>query len=944
MSETKDRSPLSTYRAKRSGDRTGEPLGQAVPAPVARPDDAARLYVVQMHAARRLHWDLRLEIDGVLRSWAVPRGPSFDPAVKRLAVLTEDHPLEYVDFEGIIPEGNYGAGAMLVWDRGVWVALEPIAEGFAKGKLLFELRGHKLRGVWTLVRTKGAAGHGGHGMHGSHGRHGGDEGGDGKEWLLIKKPDAAAQAGHATGSDDRSILSGLTIEELRRGSDRGAELRARLVELGAPRRPLDPLKLELMLTETVEEPFSRKGWVFELKYDGYRMIAARIGPSVPLAEPTPSTRGAVLRYRSGLVATHAFPEIARAVAALPFEGVVLDGEVVVLDDDAKPNFQRLQRRGMLLRQHDVVQAMREHPVCYYAFDLLALEGFDLRPLPLLERKALLRRVLPPAGALRYADHVPERGEALFEQVRRVGLEGMVGKRADSPYEGRRSSAWARVRVEKTDDFVIIGLTEPEGTRAALGSLHLAAYRGGALVYSGRVGTGLTDAELVELRKRLDPLVVPRPACKITVPSGRRDVWVEPRLCCEVRFRHRTEDDLLRLPVFMRMRDDKRPEECRIPDGPGPARAREGDGDVGEPPPADAAAMEAAAAAEEGAVDTRAVEDELAAYADEIDEYAADAPGEPGAAREPLDEPPGAFEVPPPSPRVVISNPDKPFWPESGYTKQDLVDYYREISPWLLPYLRDRPLVLTRYPDGIDGKWFFQKNAPPFVPEWIKTQVMWSEHEGREVEYFVCNDLDSLTYVANLATIPLHVWGSRLADLPHPDWCILDLDPKGAPWEHVVRIALEIHALCEAVGLPNYCKTSGSTGLHVLMPLGGQCTFEQCRTLAQILGRLVATKLRDIATAERSKRAREGKVYIDYVQNGHGRLLVSAFSVRPKPGAPVSTPLLWDEVVPELDHQAFTIKNVPARMRALGRDPLLPVMSQRPDLRTVLGKLAARLGS
>jgi bifunctional non-homologous end joining protein LigD len=400
-----------------------------------------------------------------------------------------------------------------------------------------------------------------------------------------------------------------------------------------------------------------------------------------------------------------------------------------------------------------------------------------------------------------------------------------------------------------------------------------------------------------------------------VPSGRRDEWVEPRLCCEVRFRNRTEDDLLRLPVFVRMRDDKRPHECVLPGEPTPV---DDDAVVGDEPPL----------AEVLSGETSAV-----SAASTILPADAAAAGPTAASHAP----------PPPSTRVVISNPDKVFWAESGYTKQDLVDFYREISPWLLPYLRDRPLVLTRYPDGIDGKWFFQKNAPPFVPEWIKTQLMWSEHESREVEYFVCNDLDSLTYVANLATIPLHVWGSRLADLPHPDWCILDLDPKGAPFEHVVRIALRIHALCDEVGLPNYCKTSGSTGLHVLVPLGGQCTFEQCRTLAQILGRLVATELRDIATAERSKRAREGKVYIDYVQNGHGRLLVSAFSVRPKPGAPVSTPLHWDEVVPTLDHQALTIKNVPARMRALGRDPLRPVLTGRPDLHAVLAQLASRLG-
>ncbi|MCA9649876.1 MAG: DNA ligase D [Myxococcales bacterium] len=881
-----DRSPLDAYRAKRSGDRTAEPLGAAVDA-IEGTEDQARLFVVQMHAARRLHWDLRLEIDGVLRSWAVPRGPSFDPSVKRLAVETEDHPIEYVDFEGIIPEGNYGAGAMLVWDRGTWVPREPIAEGYAKGKLLFELRGHKLRGVWTLVRTKGTAA----------ARAGGK--GDGKEWLLIKKPDEAA---HASAPDDRSILSGLSIEELRSGSDRAASLRARLQELGAPRRPVDPRTLSPMLAETVPEPFSRPGWLFELKYDGYRLLAARPQGQV------------LLRYRSGRVATDVFPEVARAIAALPFEGLVIDGEVVVLDEDARPSFQRMQRRGQLTARHDVARAMREHPVCYYVFDLLAFEDFDLRPLPLHERKALLHQLLPPAGALRYADHVPDQGEALFEQVRRIGLEGIVAKRADSTYVAGRSSAWSRIRVESSEDFVIVGFTEPEGSRAGLGALHLGGYDRDVLVYTGRVGTGLADALLVELRRRLDGLVVGAPPCPIGSPSGRVDVWVRPELCCEVRYRQRTEDGLLRLPVFVRMREDKAPRECALPaiwglrdDGPADDETGRDEGPSSAPPPADDEREPVAPATSEGSDAT-------------------------------VDSSPAVVSTP----RVVVSNPDKIFWPDTGYTKLDLIDYYRAISPWLLPYLRDRPLVLTRYPDGIEGKHFFQKNAPPFVPDWIKTQIMWSEHEQREVEYFVCNDVDSLAYVANLATIPLHVWGSRLSDLAHPDWCILDLDPKEAPFEHVVRIARRLHELCDEAGLPNFCKTSGSTGLHVLVPLGGSCTFEQCRMLAQILGKLVEAEMPDIATAERSKKARQGRVYIDYVQNGHGRLLVSPFSVRPRPGAPVSTPLRWDEVVPALDHQALTIANVPQRMRGLPRDPLIDVLRLRPDLPGVLARLAAKL--
>ncbi|MBL4689228.1 MAG: non-homologous end-joining DNA ligase, partial [Nannocystaceae bacterium] len=328
-----------------------------------------------------------------------------------------------------------------------------------------------------------------------------------------------------------------------------------------------------------------------------------------------------------------------------------------------------------------------------------------------------------------------------------------------------------------------------------------------------------------------------------------------------------------------------------------------------------------------------------------DESASAAAKTPSEAPQP--DPPPSSEGQPPLPaltrKVVISNPNKPFWPDDGYNKIHLIEFYQRISPWLLPYLRDRPLVMTRYPDGINGKNFFQKNAPPFIPEWLRTSTMWSEHAGREIESFVCNDVESLVYLANLATIPLHVWGSRITSLQKPDWCILDLDPKTAPFAHVVEIALHIRALTQEIGIDAFIKTSGSTGLHVVMPLAGQCTFEQCRMFAEILARVVSNELPHIATVQRVMKARRGRVYIDFGQNGHGRLLVSPFSVRPRPGAPVSTPLSWDEIVPDLDHQAFTIANVPRLMAARGEDPFAPVLGPAPDLQAVLAKLLPRLG-
>lgn len=871
--------PLSEYRAKRSGDRTNEPFGARVPAlddvdGVGQP----RLFVVQKHAARRLHWDVRLEIGGVLRSWAVPRGPSFDPAVKRLAVETEDHPIEYVDFEGIIPEGNYGAGAMIVWDRGVWVPLEPVAAGYDKGKLLFELRGHKLAGVWTLVRTKGT---------------GGSKAATGKEWLLIKKPDHAA---HRNAPDEASVLSGLTIEQLREGSTLAAELRQRAESFGAIEGVVDARTVKLMHAETMPEAFDREGWLFELKYDGYRLVAARLDDS------------ARLRYRSTADATAAFPEIARAIKALPFPGVILDGEVCVLDADARPNFQRLQKRAQLLRERDIERAMREHPVTYYAFDLLALDGLDLRKLPLHQRKALLKEMIPPSGAVRWADHIPDRGAALFAEVERLGVEGIVGKKADSTYHGRRSTEWIRVRTEHTDDLVVVGFTRPEGSRVGLGALHVAAFIDGTLTSLGRVGTGFSHDDLQTLRTTLDAMAIDSPACPLAMPS-RHDVVVAPTMVVEVRYKHRTDEGFLRHPVFLRVRHDKPAHECVL----------DSDGDLGAP----------------------AAEPEAAPVEPESPAAAAPSVAAPAQPPQTID---GMPPLPPLRRKIVISNPDKPFWPADGYNKIDLIEFYQRISPWLLPYLVDRPLVMTRYPDGIDGKNFFQKNAPPFIPEWLRTQTMWSEHAQREIEYFVCNEVDSLVYLANLATIPLHVWGSRIGDLQHPDWCILDLDPKTAPFAHVVQIALHIRELTEAIGIPAFIKTSGSTGLHVVMPLDRQCTFEQCRMFAEILARVVADDLPKIATVERSMKARRGRVYLDFGQNGHGRLLVSPFSVRPRPGAPVSTPLTWDEVTPDLDHQGLTIATVPRRLAAATSDPFAGVMGKAPDLQAVLAKLLPRLSS
>jgi len=843
--------PLDTYRAKRSADRTPEPSGTL--APPSSGAGPGGLFVVHKHAATRLHYDLRLEMGGVLRSWAVPKGPSKNPADKRLAVNVEDHPLEYGDFEGTIPEGNYGAGAVIVWDKGAWVPIEDPVAGLAKGKLLFDLKGYKLKGRWTLVKIKKGV----------------------KDWLLIKERDRFVEQ---AGDDfpQGSVLSGLTVEELKSGRSPALALRADLAKLGVKELTGRTSAITPMLAETREKPFTKDGWLFELKLDGYRIIA----------ETEPGR--AQLRSRNGNDLTATFPEVARALEALPYSHLVLDGEVVVHDAQGLPSFQRLQQRGRLTRELEVRRAAVELPATLYLFDCIAAEGFDLRELPLVARKEVLRRIIPAAGALKYLDHVETEGEALYHHVERMGLEGVVAKRADSPYRSRRSADWVKVRAERVDDFAVVGFSRPRGSRSGFGALHLATHVNGKLTYAGRAGSGFTDEQLSEVASMLESHRRADPPCEGPVPKGKDESWVDPHVVAEVRYKEWTDEGLLRQPAFLRFRDDKTVEECE--------KRVSGAGDQvsGEP------AGEGAASPRAPAPDTRH-----------------------------------------PTPSFALSNLDKVFWPEQGYTKRDLVEYYRAIAPFMLPYLAERPLVLTRYPDGITGKSFFQKDAPGYARDFVRTVTIWSEESQRELGYFVVGAVDELVYIANMAAIPLHIWGSRVGSLETPDWCILDLDPKGAPFVHVVEVARAIKALCDDIELPCFVKTSGSSGLHVLLPMGRQVTFEQCRTLGGLLAKVVARDLPEIATIVRQVTKRDGRVYLDYVQNGHGRLLAAPFTARPVPGALVSTPLEWSEVTAKLDIAAFTIRTVPDRF-GKRKDPLLPVLDLAPDLHGALERLQAKL--
>lgn len=842
---------LRKYREKRSADRTPEPFGQGEGAP--------GLFVFHQHAASHLHFDLRLELDGTLMSWAVPKGPSLDPKEKRFAVRVEDHPVEYGAFEGLIPKGNYGAGAVILWDRGQWIPKGDPHVGLEKGDLKFELRGYKLKGEWVLVRTQRNP----------------------KEWLLIKHRDEWADPDGKKPPPQQSVLSGLTVEQLRDHVDRADEVRKRLESLGAPKKKVTDAKP--MLCQPIEEPFSDPGWVYELKYDGYRLFASR------------DSKGVHLKFRRGDDATGVFPDVAAGLEKLPFNDALIDGEVVVLDGEGRPDFGLLQQRAQLRKASEVRHTMVRLPATLMAFDLLGLEGYDLRSLQLIERKKLLREILPPAGPVAYSDHIERHGDALFQEVSKRGLEGLVAKKADSVYRAGRSANWKKLALGRRAELAVVGWTVPEGARSGFGALHLATHVDGTLTYAGKVGTGFSESDITKILEVLKPLERDTPAFEGT-PIGRDSHFVEPKMVVEVRYKEWTADGSLRHPVFLRVRVDKTPADCEreelVRDDALPAPV-----EAPEPPPKPAAVV-------------------------------APTPPPPPTAPEPRD--------------FTLSNLDKVFWPDEGYTKGDLIEYYETIAPWILPYLRDRPLMLTRYPDGIGGKSFFQKDAPSFVPKWLRRVHMWSEDRQAEVEQFVCDDVDSLVYLANLGTIPLHIWSSRVSALQHPDWCVIDLDPKGAPFAHVVRVAKTVQGLCDDIGLPSFPKTTGSSGLHVFIPLGMQLTHAQSKSLAELLARVVVQRVPDIATIARPIADRGGRVYVDFGQNGQGKLIAGPFCVRPVPGAQVSMPLHWGEVNLHLHPSQFTMKNAAARMQVLGEDPLRAVLSVRPDIGAALGRLASKV--
>jgi bifunctional non-homologous end joining protein LigD len=675
------------------------------------------------------------------------------------------------------------------------------------------------------------------------------------------------------------------------------------VASGAREASLDARELSPMLAEAAEGPFAGADWIFELKIDGYRALLQKDGDQARIV------------YRRGREMSAVYPDLVEQLKTLPVENAILDGEIAVLAPRGRPSFSLLQQRSGLTNPRDIAASLQQLPCLYFAFDLLALEGHDLRGLPLLERKRLLRQLLSeprpePSRAigkskLLYIEHVAgSEGERLFSRTRALGLEGVVGKKASSTYRAGRSRDWRKLRVERTADLAIVGFLTGAGSRETLGSLHLAAWDESRkqFVYAGAAGSGLKTSEIDALAKDLLAHAVTEPPC-IGAKLSRRDRWSAPRRVCEVRYFEVTPDGLLRQPVFLRMRDDKTPQEC--------------------PPLSSARAP----------VDSRGIEPdtEQLSAPDEAELSPLESPEERRALiklpERALRETPG---------RAKVTNPHKLLWPEDNISKSDLVDYYRTIAPYILPWVRDRPATLTRYPDGIAGKSFFQKHAPSHTPDWVRVaQAPGSD----EIQAIVCDDVDTLVYVANLANIPLHIPHARLTAPDRPDTVTIDLDPKSAPFGDVIRIALALREACEQLGVPCFIKTSGQSGLHVILPLGGLCSHDEAKIFAELLARLVEARHPKLCTLQRMIEKRQGRVYLDIGQNGESKTVAAAYSVRPIAGARASTPLLWDEVNERLDPSAFTLRTLPARAKKLGADPLLEALVIQPDLERALARLS-----
>src|SRR5215475_2228847 len=761
---------LAEYQKKRQFDHTPEPSGAESPA------KTEPTFVVQKHAARRLHYDFRLAMDGTLKSWAVPKGPSLNPDDKRLAVQTEDHPLDYANFEGNIPEGSYGAGTVMVWDRGTFQPegnLDPVKQ-IDRGEIKFTLNGEKLRGSFVLVKLKHSE--------------------KGNEWLMIKHKDSAVDPQWNIDDHDGSVLTGRVLDEIKQQlAPKRDAAPLHPSELQNARKAAMPSKLGPMLATLSDHPFSDPNWLFEIKWDGVRALAFVQHGELKL------------RARSGNDITAQYPELHHLPKSITTTQAILDGEIAVLDERGRSDFEKLQERMHV--RNPSPKLVSDFPVVFFAFDLLYCDGHDLREAPLLERKQLLQKLLYSSAQIRISDHQLEKGRELFELAKENGLEGIVAKRIDSRYVSDRSISWLKIKTSHTIDAVIGGWTASRGAGLPFGSLLLGLYDGKRLRFAGHVGTGFNAQSHKEIFAKLEALRADRSPFVEAPETNEKPTWVRPELVARVRYSSWTDENRLRHPVYMGLRDDAKPEDCTWQlETLAPSPQKSAPRDVVSAPPVVGKVLSSKSQIEaelcKGRADNATLEIE--------------------------------------GKRFRVSNLNKVYFPESGYTKRDLLAYYYRMADYILPFLKGRPLVLRRYPDGIKGQAFFQKNLGEVhgLPDWLQTVPIDSDHRGEEIHYAIANDRATLLYLTGLGCIDHNPWSSRAADIDHPDYFFFDLDPsEGTEFSVAVQIAKALYEKLAQLKLNVFLKTSGATGIHVYLPVEPVYTYEQLRTFAEIIARM-----------------------------------------------------------------------------------------------------------
>lgn len=867
---------LAHYHAKRDFKLTPEPRGH-----VGARKVKALAYLIQKHAASNLHYDFRLELNGVLLSWAVPKGPSLDPADKRLAMHVEDHPLEYGRFEGTIPKGQYGGGTVMLWDRGTWRAIGDAEEGFRRGHLKFELDGEKLKGRWALVKT-----------------HGSKYGGKGEPWLLIKDSDDLARRGiDARIVDDQptSVLSDRSIDEIAAAGDREwhsnrlvkANIRAGAVADQTParhkaaaranagnepakmpgaRRASLPAKLSPALATLVKTPPQGEDWIHEVKYDGYRILSRLEKSDVRIYS------------RNGKDWTARLKSIAAEVKGVGADTAWLDGEVCALDANERSDFQLLQNAFSDQEASNLV---------YFAFDLIYLDGYDLQDVALGERKRLLRDLLDRSDtAIRYSPEVRGSGPEVFKQSCPMGLEGIVSKRLDSIYgAGLRTRNWLKVKCLRRQEMVIGGFTDPQGSRKGFGALLLGVYDADQLRYAGKVGTGFDDRTLKTIRRKLDPLEQ-KSASFVNPPRGfeaKGAHWVAPKLVAEVQFTEWSEGGALRHPAFLGLREDKKAAEV-----------------VREKPVALKAEDPAAAAPRKS-------------------------PKSEGKAADP-DSVAG----------IKLSHPDKLLFPEAKLSKLALARYYEAVAHWIVPHVQNRPLSLFRCPDGWHNQCFYQKHADPSVHASVERVAV--PEGGGTATYFSAGSLQALVGLVQWGVIELHPWGSRMPHPEKPDRLIFDFDPAAdVSWANLVQAVKELRALLQEMGLEGFLKTTGGKGLHVVVPIQPTLTWEQAKAFTKAVADLFAKTFPDRFIATVSKAKRPGRIFLDYLRNAEGATAIAPYGIRARKNAPVSTPIAWEELATDVRFDFFNVKTVPARLRKLRKDPWEPFASTRQTVSAAMFK-------